>query len=62
VPQVEWKINEIKYIKPREYTKHFEKFNQVFFYKQHCYHEEISEKNDMQIISGKTVAGFAFNA
>jgi len=24
VPQVEWKINEIKYTKPGEHTKHFE--------------------------------------
>jgi len=62
VPQVEWKTNEIKYTKPGEYTKHFEKFNLVVFYKQRCHHEEISEKNDIQTIHGITVAGFACSA
>ena len=32
----------------------------VVFYKQRCYHEEISKKNNIQTISEKAVAGFAF--
>jgi len=49
VSQVERKMNYIKYTKLREYTKLFEQFNLVIFYKQRSYHEEISEKEQSQV-------------
>jgi len=42
-------MNYIKYTKLREYTKLFEQFNLVIFYKQRSYHEEISEKEQSQV-------------
>jgi len=44
VPQVEWKMNYIKYAKLREYAKHLNNLIGQFFYKQRSYHEESSEK------------------